>query len=33
MTSPKAPDKPIKMALVDGEWKLDKNLLTFTPKK
>jgi hypothetical protein len=33
MTSPKAPDKKIRMEKVGGEWKLDQNTLTYTPKK
>ena len=33
MTSPKAPDKKIKMRRVGDEWKLDQNTLTYTPKK
>lgn len=33
MSSPKAPGKKIKMRREGGEWKIDQNTLTYTPKQ
>lgn len=33
LTSPKAPNRPLRMRREGGDWKLDQNTLTFKPKQ